>query len=45
LEATEEEKQDMVRYFTDKVPHHKDVVNRFCEMRGIKNTSEIHKSK
>ena len=45
LEATEEEKQQMVKYFTDKVPHHKDVVNKFCEMRGIKHPSEIHKNK
>jgi hydroxymethylglutaryl-CoA reductase len=45
LEATEAEKQEMVKYFTDKVPHHKDVVNKFCEMRGIQNPSEIHKNK
>jgi hydroxymethylglutaryl-CoA reductase len=45
LEATETEKQEMVKYFTDKVPHHKDVVNKFCEMRGIQNPSEIHKNK
>lgn len=45
LEATEEEKQEMVKFFTDKVPHHKDVVNKFCEMRGIRNISEIHKNK
>lgn len=44
LEATDAEKAEMVKYFTDKVPHHKDVVNKFCEMRGIKNPSEIHKN-
>jgi hydroxymethylglutaryl-CoA reductase len=45
LEATEEEKQEMVRYFTDKVPHHREVVNKFCDMRGIKSTAEITKNK
>jgi hydroxymethylglutaryl-CoA reductase len=45
LEATGEEKQEMVAYFTDKVPHHKDVVNKFCEMRGVRNLSEIQKNK
>lgn len=45
LEATAEEKEEIVRFFTDKVPHHKDVVNKFCEMRGITNPSEIHKNK
>lgn len=45
LEATEEEKQEMVRYFTDKVPHHREVVNKFCEMRGIISPAEITKNK
>ena len=45
LEATEEEKQEMVRYFTDKVPHHREVVNKFCDMRGIKSPAEITKNK
>ncbi len=45
LEATEDEKLLVAKYFKDKVPHHKDVVNKFCELRGIKSPSEIHKSK
>lgn len=45
LEATEDEKQEMVRYFTDKVPHHREVVNKFCDMRGIKSPAEITKNK
>jgi len=45
LEATEEEKKQIVTFFTDKVPHHRDVVNKFCELRGIKNTSEVFKNK
>jgi hydroxymethylglutaryl-CoA reductase len=44
LEATEAEKQEMVRYFTDKVPHHREVVNKFCEMRGISSPAEINKN-
>lgn len=35
LEATEEEKQTVVAHFKDKVPHHRDVVEFFCAMRGI----------
>lgn len=35
LEATEDEKLAIQKFFHDKVPHHKDVVNKFCEMRGI----------
>lgn len=45
LEATEDEKKEIVKFFTDKVPHHRDVVNKFCEMRGIKNTNKIFKDK
>lgn len=45
LEATEEEKKLIVKFFTDKVPHHRDVVNKFCELRGIKNTTEVFKNK
>jgi hydroxymethylglutaryl-CoA reductase len=45
LEATEEEKQTVAKFFQDKVPHHKDVVNKFCELRGIKSPSEITKNK
>lgn len=35
LEATPEERDEMVKYFTDKVPHHNLVVAKFCEMRGV----------
>lgn len=35
LEATPEERDEMVKFFTDKVPHHNMVVAKFCEMRGI----------
>ena len=28
LEATEEEKQTVAKFFVDKVPHHKDIVNK-----------------
>ncbi|GAB5556689.1 MAG: hydroxymethylglutaryl-CoA reductase, degradative [Schleiferiaceae bacterium] len=45
LEATEQERKTMVEYFADKVPHHAEVINKFCELRGIKNPSEIYKEK
>ena len=45
LEATEDEKKEIVKFFTDKVPHHRDVVHKFSEMRGIKNTNQILKDK
>lgn len=35
LEATVEEKQIITDYFKDKVPHHREVVNYFCNLRGI----------
>lgn len=35
LEATVEEKQIITNYFKDKVPHHREVVNYFCNLRGI----------
>lgn len=35
LEATEEEKVRIVEFFKDKVPHHREVVNYFCNLRGI----------
>ena len=45
LEATKEEVEIVRNYFTDKVPHHSDVVKKFCEIRGIKSPSEILKGK
>jgi hydroxymethylglutaryl-CoA reductase len=35
LEATDEEKLHIVGHFKDKVPHHRDVVNYFCTLRGV----------
>ncbi|TNE31282.1 MAG: hydroxymethylglutaryl-CoA reductase, degradative [Bacteroidetes bacterium] len=35
LEATPEERDAIVKHFTDKVPHHNLVVSKFCELRGI----------
>lgn len=42
LEATEEERAKIVAFFADKVPHHAEVINKFCELRGIKNPSEVY---
>ena len=44
LEATEEERTAIVKFFKDKVPHHRDVINKFCELRGIKDPSTVYKS-
>ena len=35
LEASPEEKIRIANYFKDKVPHHREVVNYFCELRGV----------
>jgi hydroxymethylglutaryl-CoA reductase len=35
LEATIEEKQEITAFFKDKVPHHREVVNHFCIVRGV----------
>ena len=35
LEASQEEKIRIANYFKDKVPHHREVVNYFCELRGV----------
>ena len=35
LEATLEEKEKIAAHFADKVPHHREVVNYFCNLRGI----------
>jgi hydroxymethylglutaryl-CoA reductase len=45
LEATKEETEQIRIYFEDKVPHHNEVVSKFCEIRGIKSPSEILKNK
>lgn len=41
LEATDEERNQVVEYFKDHVVSHSAAVNKFCEIRGIKNPSEI----
>lgn len=41
LEATEEEKKQIIEYFKDHVVSHSAAVNKFCQIRGIKNPSEI----
>jgi len=35
LEATQKEKAVINEYFKDKVPHHREVVNYFCTLRGL----------
>lgn len=45
LEATEQEKETIVHYFKDKVVSHSAAVNKFCELRGIKNPEEIKKDR
>lgn len=45
LEATKEEIEEVRQFFENKVPHHSDVVKKFCELRGIKSPSEISKKK
>lgn len=44
LGATEEEKSQATEYFKDKVVAHKDVVNYFCEMRGIESPEQVRKN-
>ncbi len=41
LGASEEEKVLVADYFKDKVVTHKDVINYYCEMKGVKNVSEL----
>lgn len=43
LEATEEEKKLIIEHFKDNVVSHSAAVNKFCEVRGIKNPQEIKK--
>lgn len=43
LEATQEEKNIIVEHFKDNVVSHSAAVRKFCELRGIKNPSEILK--
>ena len=41
LEATQDERDQIVEYFKDHVVTHSAAVNKFCEIRGIKNPREI----
>ncbi|MDR9399410.1 hydroxymethylglutaryl-CoA reductase, degradative [Salibacter sp.] len=43
LEATNEEKEEMKKFFKDKVPHYNMIVNKFCEMRGVSSVEELKK--
>ena len=43
LEATEAEKKVIVEHFKHHVVSHSAAVNKFCQVRGIKNPSEIQK--
>ncbi len=43
LEATEEEKEEIVSFFKDKVVSHSAAVNKFCELRGIENPEKVKK--
>lgn len=45
LEATQEEKDEIVNYFKDKVVSHSAAVNKFCELRGIENPNSVKKDK
>ncbi|MFM9943962.1 MAG: hydroxymethylglutaryl-CoA reductase, degradative [Bacteroidia bacterium] len=42
LEATDEEKDTIIEYFKDKVPSHHATVEIFCQLRGVKDLSEIN---
>lgn len=44
LEATDEEKNVIVEHFKDNVVSHSAAVKKFCEVRGIKDPSEILKN-
>ena len=35
LEATDQERETMVRFFSDKVVAHNEVVRKFCDLRRI----------
>ncbi|MDX5427790.1 MAG: hydroxymethylglutaryl-CoA reductase, degradative [Bacteroidota bacterium] len=41
LEATEEEKNIIVDYYRDKIVTYSETVRKFCELRGIKDLSEV----
>ena len=41
LGATNEEREKIKFHFKDKVVSHRDVVDEFCKLRGVKNTSLV----
>ena len=43
LEATPEEVKEIQDYFKTHVPHHSEVVKKFCEIRGIEHKVELPK--
>jgi hydroxymethylglutaryl-CoA reductase len=45
LEATDQERETMVRFFSDKVVAHNEVVRKFCELRGISYESFVGRNR
>ena len=43
LEATEEERKEIVAFFADKVVVHNEVVRKFCALRGLPYAPESTK--
>ena len=43
LEATDEEKKQMVTHFKDKVPHYNEIVTAFCNLRGVASVEDLTK--
>lgn len=43
LEATDQEKQQLVEHFRDKVPHYNQIVTAFCNLRGVASVEELKK--
>ena len=43
LEATDQERIQIVNYFKDKVVSHSETIKIFCQLRGIENTAEVYK--
>lgn len=45
LEATEDEKQQIIAYFKDKVPSYRNTIEIFCKIRGIEESVALGKMK
>lgn len=43
LEATDDEKKQMVAHFKDKVPHYNEIVTAFCNLRGVASVEDLKK--